>query len=183
MTSLAKMTENEEAFDGGDLISKSQRKREVQELRSLAEKLVKLTDEQLSPLSDTTITNAIHEYRKITKGNARKRQVSYISKLLRNIEIEDISNLIARYDASSKIHARQFHQLEQWREQLITGDYGALDEIAAIYPAMDRQQLKQLTRKAIQEHQKLVNDQLKGAPIQYRKLFQFLKALVDSAYH
>lgn len=179
--SLAKMTEN--TFENSELISKSQRKRETQEFRILAEKLVQLTDEQLSPLSNTALTSAIHEYRKITKGNARKRLISYIGKLLRGIEIDDISNLIARYDASSKIHARQFHQLEQWREQLISGDYGAMDEIAALHPVMDRQQLKQLTRKAIQERQKLINDQLKGAPVQYRKLFQYLKTLVDSASH
>ncbi len=163
-----------------ELISKSQRKREMQELRRLAEKLVQLNDEQLIPLSSAAIINAVHEYRKITKGNASKRQIQYIGKLLRSIEIDDINKLIDRYDASSKTHARQFHQLEKWREQLITGDFSALDEIAAIYPAMDRQQLKQLTRKAIHERQKLTDERLNGPPIRYRRLFQYLKSLADS---
>lgn len=164
-----------------DATSKSQRKREMQELRLLGEKLVKLTDEQLTPLSNVVIVKAVHECRKITKGNARKRQIQYIAKLLRNVQIDDIKKLIDRYDASSKTHARQFHQLEMWREQLITGDFSALDEIAITYPGIDRQQLKQLTRKAIQERQKLNDEQLKGPPVQYRRLFQYLKSLVDTA--
>ena len=161
--------------------SKSKRKREMQELRLLAEKLMRLNDEQLIPLSNTEIVNAVQECRKITKGNARKRQIQYIGKLLRSSEINDIKKLIDRYDASSKTHARQFHQLEKWREQLIIGNFSALDEIAATYPTMDRQQLKQLTRKAIQERQKLTDERLNGPPIRYRRLFQYLKSLADSA--
>lgn len=179
------MTDKESELPGrptenGELTSKSQRKKEMRELRLLGEKLVQLNDEQLSPLSNAAIINAVHEFRKITKGNARKRQIQYIGKLLRSLEIDDIKKLVDRYDASSKTHARQFHQLEKWREQLITGDFSALDEIAATYPAMDRQQLKQLTRKAIKERQKLTEEHFTGAPIHYRKLFQHLKSLADS---
>jgi ribosome-associated protein len=163
--------------ENGEPASKSQRKREMQELRQMGEKLVQLTDEQLIPLSNTAIIDALRDCRRITKGNARKRQIQYIGKLLRNIEIDEIRNLIDRYDASSRTHARQFHQLENWREQLISGDFSALDEIAAIYPGLDRQHLKQLTRKAIQEQQKLASDQPNGASIQYRRLFQYLKSL------
>ena len=176
------MTDEESELPGGSTekgdTSKSRRKKEMQELRLLAEKLVQLNDEQLIPLSNAAILNAAQECRKITKGNARKRQIQYIGKLLRSIEIDDFKKLIDRYDASTKTHARQFHQLEKWRQQLITGDFSALDEIAATYPAMDRQQLKQLTRKAIQERQKLTDERLNGPPIRYRRLFKYLKSLL-----
>ncbi|MCH7741049.1 MAG: DUF615 domain-containing protein [Proteobacteria bacterium] len=167
--------------EDSELISKSQRKREMQELRLLGEKLVQLNDEQLIPLSSAVIIKAVRDCRKITKGNARKRQIQYIAKLLRNIQFDDIRKVIDRYDASSKTHARQFHQLEKWREQLITGDYSAIDEIATTYKAIDRQQLKQLTRKAIHERLKITNEQFDGPPTHYRRLFQYLKSLADSA--
>ena len=170
-----------EPSEDSELTSKSQRKREMQELRLLGEKLVQLNDEQLIPLSSTVIIKAVRDCRKITKGNARKRQIQYIAKLLRNIQVNDIRKVIDRYDASSKTHARQFHQLEKWREQLITGDFSALDEIAESYPEIDRQQLKQLTRKAIHERMKITNEQFDGPPIHYRRLFQYLKSLADSA--
>lgn len=170
-----------EPSEDSELTSKSQRKREMQELRLLGEKLVQLNDEQLIPLSSTVIIKAVRDCRKITKGNARKRQIQYIAKLLRNIQVNDIRKVIDRYDASSKTHARQFHQLEKWREQLITGDYSAIDEIATTYKAIDRQQLKQLTRKAIHERLKITNEQFDGPPTHYRRLFQYLKSLADSA--
>lgn len=170
-----------EPSEDSELTSKSQRKREMHELRLLGEKLVQLNDEQLIPLSSTVIIKAVRDCRKITKGNARKRQIQYIAKLLRNIQVNGIRKVIDRYDASSKTHARQFHQLEKWREQLITGDYSAIDEIATTYKAIDRQQLKQLTRKAIHERLKITNEQFDGPPTHYRRLFQYLKSLADSA--
>lgn len=163
-----------------DQPSKSQRKRDMQELRTLGEKLVQLKDAQIGPLLQPKILKAIQDCRKITKGNARKRQLQYIAKLLKAADINDAKNLVDRYDASSRSHLRQFHQLEKWRDQLINGNYQALDEIGAAYPDLDRQFLKQLTRKAIQEHDIQETEQNPAAPIQFRKIFQYLKSLADS---
>lgn len=174
------MTDQQDTEQDTGPPSKSQRKRDMQELRSLGEKLVQLGDDQLAPLMQPKLLIAIHDCRKITKGNARKRQLQYIAKLLREIDLNDVRTLVDRYDASSKSHLRQFHQLEKWREQLISGDYSALDTIAAQYPDLDRQFLKQLTRKAIQEHEIQENEQNPPPPIQFRKIFQYLKSLADS---
>ena len=162
-----------------ELPSKSQLKREMHELREIGEKLVDLTDDQLSPISNPDILEAIQVYRKITKGNARKRQLQYIAKLLSKTDTELVRNLVDRFDASSRSHARQFHQLESWREQLILGDYSAIDDIAQEFPALNRQQLKQLTRKAAQEREKHESEDNPGSPIHFRRLFQYLKSLSD----
>jgi ribosomal 50S subunit-associated protein YjgA (DUF615 family) len=45
---------------------------------------------------------------------------------------------------------------------------------------LDRQFLKQLTRKAILEGEIQENEQNPQAPIQFRKIFQYLKSLADS---
>ncbi len=163
-----------------ELPSKSQLKREMLALREMGARLVKLTDEQIAPLMDPKILGAIQDCRRITKGNARKRQIAYIGKLLKTTNLDDLRNLIDRYDASSKHHLRQFHQIENWREQLIEGDFTALDEISVEYPNLDRQVLKQLARKASQERAIQENQQDPGAPIHFRKLFKYLKSLTDS---
>lgn len=160
--------------------SKSRRKRDMQELRDLGEKLAQFKDDQLAPLMEPKVLEAIQQCRKITKGNARKRQFQYIAKLLKDVDISEVRNLVDRYDASSKSHLRQFHQLEKWREQLISGNYHALDEIGSQYPDLDRQYIRQLTQKAIQERELQENEQNSGAPVQFRKLFQYLKSLNDS---
>ena len=149
------------------------------DLREIGEKLVALTDDQLAPISDPELIRAILEYRRINKGNARKRQLQYIAKLMSKTDIEEITNLVGRYDASSRVHARQFHQLETWREQLILGDFSAMDDVAAEFPSLDRQHLKQLTRKAIQERAKNETEETPGAPVHFRRLFKYLKTLSD----
>ncbi|MFP6806903.1 MAG: ribosome biogenesis factor YjgA [Pseudomonadales bacterium] len=172
------MTDQEELED--EQPSKSQRKREMHELRDLGEKLVNLSDDQISPIMQPKILFAIQECRRIKKGNAKKRQISYIGKLLRDIDVDEIKQLIDRYDASSKSHLRQFHQLELWRERLINGDFTALDEISAEFPDLDRQAIKQLIRKASKEREDQLKQENSAAPIHFRKLFKFLKALLDS---
>ena len=163
-----------------ELPSKSQLKRDMQDLREIGEKLVQFTDDQLAPISDPELIKAIQEYRRINKGNARKRQLQYIAKIMSKIDNEEIRNLVDRYDAGSRVHARQFHQLETWREQLIQGNFSAMDDIAVEFPDLDRQHLKQLTRKAIQERSKHENDESPGAPVHFRRLFKYLKTLSDS---
>ena len=163
-----------------ELPSKSQLKRDMQDLREIGEKLVQFTDDQLAPISDPELIKAIQEYRRINKGNARKRQLQYIAKIMSKIDSEEIRNLVDRYDASSRSHARQFHQLETWREQLILGNFSAMDDIAVEFPNLDRQHLKQLTRKAIQERSNQENDDNPHAPVHFRRLFKYLKTLSDS---
>ena len=153
----------------------------MQALREIGEKLVHFTDEQLAPITQIEIIKAIQEYRRISKGNARKRQLQYIAKLIRRIgDIEDINNLIDRYDAGSRAHLVRFHQLETWREQLLLGDFTAMDDIAAEFPDLDRQHLKHLTRKAIQEQTKQESEENPAAPVHFRRLFKYLKTLSDA---
>ncbi len=152
--------------------SKSQRKRDMQALRDLGERLLDVPEEELGKLSDTDLVEAVRTFRKITRGNARKRQLQYIGKLMRNADIDEIRELLDRFDAGSRTHVQQFHQLEQWRERLIGGDDRVMEEIAARHPELDRQHLRQLTRNAAAERR-----EEKEPPVQFRKLFQYLKSL------
>ena len=152
--------------------SKSQRKRDMQSLRDLGEKLLSLPVDHLEQVSEPAIINAVQECKKITKGNARKRQLQFIGKLLSKSDLTEIQALVDRFDAGSRTHVTQFHKLEQWREKLISGDKDVLDDIFTQFPSIDRQHLRQLTRKAMTEREKSIDP-----PVQYRKLFQYLKSL------
>jgi ribosome-associated protein len=152
--------------------SKSQRKRDMQSLRDLGEKLLSLPADHLEQIPEPAIVSAVQECKKITKGNARKRQLQYIGKLLSKIDMTEVQDMIDRFDASTRTHVTQFHKLEQWREKLISGDNAVLDDISSKFPGVDRQHLRQLTRKAITEKEKEIEP-----PVQFRKLFQYLKSL------
>jgi len=152
--------------------SKSQRKRDMQLLRDLGEKLLSLPVDHLEKISESAIITAVQDCKKITKGNARKRQIQFIGKLLAKSDITEIQAMVDRFDAGSRSHVTQFHKLEQWRERLLEGDNHVLDEIFARFPGVDRQHLRHLTRKAVTEREKSFEP-----PLQYRKLFQYLKSL------
>ena len=74
--------------------SKSQRKRELQQLLQLTEKALSLSDEKLAKTGiNEKALAALSEARKMKPSGARNRQLKYISKLIRN---EDVS-IIEKY--------------------------------------------------------------------------------------
>ena len=151
--------------------SKTQKKREMDALRSLANRLTELTSEQLGRIPDQQIRDAVTAAKKISKGNARKRQIQYTAKLMSKTDVSDIRTIVDELDASSSAYVQKFHQLETWRERLIHDDPEVHSDIFALHPDCDRQQLGHLTRSAKKESQA----GLQGT--QFRKLFQFLKSL------
>ena len=155
--------------------SKTARKRESVAFQEMARHLVSLSSPQLASLPADFVTS-ITDAQAIAQGSARKRQIQYIGKLLRtNREglSEQVSALLAQLDASSTAHNQYFHQLEQWRTQLIAGKTSVFDEIVRACPEIDRQQLRMLTRRA-QTEAEADSDQPHGPS--YRSLFQFIKS-------
>ena len=69
--------------------SKSQRKRDMNDLKVLAGRLAELSIAQLSGIENPAIKEAVAAAKKITKGNARKRQIQYIAKLMAKIRSEE----------------------------------------------------------------------------------------------
>jgi len=77
--------------DGETEISKSQMKRDALAVRSLARQLVELKQSQLArvPLDDT-VREAIIDARKMRSHGARKRQLMFVAKRLRQSETAEI---------------------------------------------------------------------------------------------
>lgn len=165
-------TDDEDLYDGP---SKSQLKRDAKALVALGEKLLHIPEAQLKQTGLPDVVNAILETKKITKGNARKRQLQYVGKLLRNADLTEVNQIVDRFDASSTEHVTKFHQLEEWRERLIAEDNQVVGEIMAVYPEVNIQQLRSLSRNAVNERRAE-----KQPPVHFRKLFQYLKSLLDS---
>jgi len=151
--------------------SKSQRKRDIKAITELGARLLLIPDEQLSQLPYPEIVAAVIDCKKINKGNARKRQIQYIGKQLRQVELQQVYELVDRFDASTRVHATHFQELEDWRNRLLQGDRAVLGDIFAQLPDIDRQHLRQLVRLAVDEQRKKTEP-----PVNFRKLFQYLKS-------
>lgn len=153
-----------------DEISKSQRKRDAKAIFAFGEQLVALPEPQLKkiPLPDS-LRDAINICLKIKKHGGRKRQLLFIAKVMRNIDLDPIYAAYEMATEQSANHKRIFKQLESFRDELVEGNDDILDDIFNMCPDIDRQQLRQLTRNARSEAKK------SATPKSARKLFQLLK--------
>ena len=177
-----KIPDNKEELPGDDdderQPSRSQLKRDVKAITELGTKLLDIPDAQLHKLPYPDLIEAVLACKKITKGNARKRQVLHIGKQLRGLNLDPVHLLIDRFDASSRNHVIRFHQLEVWRDRLIRQDNQVMDEILHQLPDVDRQHLRQLVRNAANEATEIETNPDKP-PVHFRKLFQYLKSESD----
>lgn len=157
-----------------EIKSKTQLKREAEDLQCLGAQLVKLKIADLAKLPlDEQLQKAIKEAQKITSNGAIRRQMQYIGRLMRERDPGPIRQALASLNQSKQTANVNFHQIEQWRERLIKEGDHALAELIKLYPMIDRQHLRQLIRKAQEEQQKNL------PPHTMRNLFRYLKECLE----
>src|SRR5262245_62482310 len=100
--------------------SRSARKRVPEDLQPLGARLAKLTDGDRRRLPiDADLANALDEYRAITTNGAKRRQLQYIGRLMREVELESIEAALADIEGRSAASRFQQHDLDRWRATLI----------------------------------------------------------------
>ncbi len=152
--------------------SRTRLKKEATALQKMGEKLVTLSDDQLSHMElPTMLINAIQAVRTIKSHGARRRQMQYIGTLMRNVDVEPIEQALLEIEQGAYRQAKAFHRVEAWRDKLVAGDDTVIDEILEIFPDADRQRLGQLVRSARKEKDK------NAPPKSARHLFRYLKEL------
>ena len=155
-------------------VSKSQRKRDAHALQALGESLVKLNKSALAqiPLPDD-LRNAIDEARRLHQHGALKRQLQYIGKLMRQCDVEPIRTAFEKVTNSFREDVEQHHELEQWRDRLLSDGDPALEKLLTEHPEVDRQHLRQLIRTAQKE---TASGKLPKAA---RELFRYLREVLS----
>ena len=147
------MMDEDSEFDAFDepALSKSQRKRESTALQDMGADLVKLARGRLEKMDlPDNLLAALLEAQRLTSHGAIRRQMQYIGKVMRDVEIEPIAEQLAAVRGESDAAKAEFHALETWRTRLLSQDQ-ALTEWLARYPDSDAQQLRQLIRNARKE--------------------------------
>lgn len=151
--------------------SKSQRKREMTALQDLGGELVALSKERLAKIDmPERLRDALLEAQRITSHEARRRQMQYIGKIMRDVDAAPLRAAMDEINGISKAATIRQHQLERLRARLME-DEAVFSEVARDYPGADMQHLRQLRRNALKEAQQ-------GKPPRaYRELFRELRAL------
>ncbi|EHH3079530.1 ribosome-associated protein [Vibrio vulnificus] len=157
------------------LVSKSEMKRDMDALQKLGEELVELKPSVLAkfPISEELL-DAIKDAQRF-KNEARRRQLQYIGKVMRQEDPEPIQAALDKIRNKHSQNTAVLHKLETLRERIVEQGDSAIDDVVALYPDADRQRLRQLARMATKEKQG------NKPPKAYREIFQILKQLNDDA--
>jgi len=153
--------------------SKTRRKQEVHALQALGEALVELGDAQLEAIEmPERLRDAVMEARGITRHEARRRQMQYIGKLMRNADPEPIRSALEALQASSRGQTALHKRAEAWRERLLA-DPDAVGALRLEFPGADPFLIQSLVRDA------LLARSAGQPPRAYRALYQELRALIE----
>ena len=163
-------------FEDDDLVSRTQKKQEAEAAQDLGERLLELSTKQLKSLDlQENLFDAVIEAKNIKAHGGRKRQLQFIGKLMRHIELD---NIIAFFDEIDNKHYAtnaKFKNMEIWRDRLISEGNDAIQAFQLERPEADVQKLRQLVRNANnKKNEKLV---LKSK----RAIFQHIKEVIANA--
>jgi len=143
-------------------------------LQEVGESLVALDARRLRELPlPERLLDAIVQARDIRAHEGRRRQMQYIGKLMRDVDIIPIEAALARWAIGFPAENAQFAMIECWRDRLVS-ESEALAEFVAKHPHADRQRLATLIHDAREER-------TRGGPLHcYRELFRCVKTIVAS---
>jgi len=154
--------------------SKTRRKQEMHALQDLGERLAELTPERLAQLElPERLAIAVTEYRRFTKWEAKRRQMQYIGRLMRDIDAAPIAAQLEVWAGTSRAAVAGFHAAESWRNRLLA-EAGALDTFLAEHPGADRARIGQLIDRARAEHE------AGRPPAGARMLFREVSRMLDA---
>jgi len=131
-----------------DVPSKTRRKKDMQALQDLGIELVGLEPGKLAELDlPERLADAIAQARSITRHEARRRQLQYVGRLMRDVDPEPIRAALDRFDSVPRAERAAFAAAERWRDRLLAEE-AALDEFVAEHPGTDRQALAAIVQAA-----------------------------------
>ncbi|EOV9017960.1 ribosome biogenesis factor YjgA [Cronobacter muytjensii] len=172
---LDEVPDNENDDDDDEIIwvSKSEIKRDAEELKRLGAELVDLGKNALDKIPLDDDLRAAIELAQRIKKEGRRRQMQLIGKMLRQRDDEPIRQALDKLKNRHNQQVALFHKLEQLRDRLIIEGDDAVPDVLNLWPQADRQQLRSLIRNAKKE--KEGNKPLKSS----RLIFQYLRELAE----
>lgn len=151
--------------------SKTRRKEEMTALQALGEALLGVGPARRAELDlPERLAEALDAAQRITPREARRRQLQFIGRLMRDVDAAAIRARLAQWANAPNAEKARLHALERWRARLLS-ETGALDALCAERPGADRARLTELVESVRVERVRA------KPPRAYRELFRALDAL------
>jgi ribosome-associated protein len=140
-------------------------------LQTLGERLIDLDGARIAELDlPEQLVEALYAARRITQHEARRRQLQFIGRLMREIDPEPIRDRLRQWTDAPNAEKARLHRVEQWRERLLA-ERGALERLCDEQPDADRQRLAALIDEV---HAERAHG---DPPRAYRELYRSLNRL------
>ena len=156
-------------------VSKTRRKHAMLALQDLGETLTGLKPNRLAALAlPERLAEAIATARKLTRHEARRRQMQFVGRLMRDIDPAPIEAQLANWAVAPNAEKARIADVERWRTRLLE-ETNALDLLCTQFPRTDRPRLAALVARAAEERSH------HSPPHAYRELFRELNLLLSTA--
>ncbi len=145
------MNDNHDNFEDEEDFgpSKTEVKQQMHALQALGEQLTQLPKKTLSEFTlSEKLTEAIATYHRINSREAKRRQLQYIGKLMRDIDTDAIVAKLEKLAAIQDQHSAVNKLSEQWRERLLENKAETVTEFFNEFTVTEPQALRQLIRGA-----------------------------------
>lgn len=152
--------------------SKTKQKKQMEELQNIGKALVDLPKDVLKKLDlPESLRNEVLDAKNIAQNGAKRRQLQFIGKIMRKIEVEPIRAQLEQLKQPSAREVKFLHATESWREKIINSDNG-YKEFINIYPTADSSKLEEL----ISSCRGPTNSKSKSS---YRRLFKLIASCLE----
>ncbi len=166
-------------------ISRSEKKRIAKSIEHLTMEIVALSNSDIAKLPcDDFLKEYVREAKGL-KAGARKRQIKYITKQLRQSNHEQIMNFLAENKGSKLKEAQSFHELENLRDSLVTEAIEGQREATHFHLPFDSSWESEMIESICGKFPSIDRTTLQTAAIRYaksrkpafsREIFRMLKA-------
>ncbi|MEQ8857322.1 MAG: ribosome biogenesis factor YjgA [Pseudomonadales bacterium] len=161
--------------DTDEPISKSERKRRAHRLQALGRQLTELKRDDLAGLElSDKLRDAVLDYQRFTSHEARRRQLQFIGRLMRDLDPEPLQQALDTLHGQSAEARYEFHQVELWRKRLLEEP----DSLTAFLDAFPNAESQPLRQRIAQVRNATSEIQQKTA---FRSLFRFLRDVIHPA--
>ena len=159
-------------LDKDSVTSKTELKKDSKKIQQFGRKISELTLNNIEAFKfPVNIYEATVDLKDLKSNSAKKRQVQYLGKLLREIDLTDAFIIMKQLKVSSQKEIQRNHIIEDWRDKLLNNNE-SITEFVDLYPNINRQSLRQTILNA----QKEKNN---NKPPKYSKqLFKFIKDII-----
>jgi len=143
-------------------------------LQTLGEKLLELDPDRVAVLDlPEPLVEALQAARRITRHEARRRQMQFIGRLMREVDPAPIRERLRQWADAPNAEKARLALVERWRERLLA-DRAALERLCEERPGTDRAHLAELIDDA---HAERAHGE---PPRAFRELYRSLNRLFSA---